>query len=126
MLFLKENPFRKRLCQVFSKNNSGALTFDDFLDMMSVLSEASPRQIRVAYAFRIFDYNDDGYLGWSDLEQAANELTSGGLDKDEVHVIVGKIMEEGDIDDDGKLSFIEFQHIIERTPDFMTNFHVRI
>lgn len=51
---MQENPFKRRLCQVFSKNNSGALTFDDFLDMMSVLSEASPRQIRVAYAFRMF------------------------------------------------------------------------
>jgi hypothetical protein len=57
---------------------------------------------------------------------SASQLTAGALEPGEIQIIVGKILEEGDIDDDGKLGFVEFQHIIERSPDFMTNFHVRI
>ena len=34
------NPFRDRICKVFSSSGDGALTFEDFLDMMSVFSEA--------------------------------------------------------------------------------------
>ena len=36
----QENPFRRRICEVFSSNGDGALTFDDFLNMMSVLSDS--------------------------------------------------------------------------------------
>ena len=36
----QENPFRRRICEVFSSNGDGALKFDDFLNMMSVLSDS--------------------------------------------------------------------------------------
>ena len=39
-VFLQENPFRRRICEVFSPDGDGSLTFDDFLNMMSVLSES--------------------------------------------------------------------------------------
>ena len=40
ILNLQVNPFRDRICKVFSSSGDGALTFEDFLDMMSVFSEA--------------------------------------------------------------------------------------
>ena len=42
---LKVNPFSLRLCQVFAQNDH-FLVFEEFLDMMSVLSEAAPPQVR--------------------------------------------------------------------------------
>ncbi|CAG2178647.1 unnamed protein product, partial [Oppiella nova] len=39
MAELKENPFKQRICKVFSHDGSGDMTFDDFLDMLSVFSE---------------------------------------------------------------------------------------
>ena len=30
------------------------MTFDDFLDMFSVFSEAAPRDVKVVYAFKIY------------------------------------------------------------------------
>ena len=33
------NPFKDRICKVFSSSKDGELTFEDFLDMMSVFSE---------------------------------------------------------------------------------------
>ena len=41
---LKVNPFALRLCQVFAQNGD-FLLFEEFLDMMSVLSEAAPPQV---------------------------------------------------------------------------------
>ena len=41
---LKVNPFALRICQVFAQNND-FLLFEEFLDMMSVLSEAAPPQV---------------------------------------------------------------------------------
>lgn len=37
---MQENPFRRRICETFSPDGDGGLTFDDFLNMMSVLSES--------------------------------------------------------------------------------------
>ena len=42
---LKVNPFALRLCQVFAQSDD-FLLFEEFLDMMSVLSEAAPPQVR--------------------------------------------------------------------------------
>ena len=40
MLLLQVNPFRDRICKVFSSSKDGDMTFEDFLDMMSTFSEA--------------------------------------------------------------------------------------
>ena len=59
---LKENPFRKRICEVFSEDGLGHLTFDDFLDMFSVFSEAAPRDVKSVYAFKIYGEFHSGFL----------------------------------------------------------------
>ena len=51
---MQENPFRKRICKTFSADGSGNLTFDEFLEMYSVFSERTPREIKVHYAFKIY------------------------------------------------------------------------
>ena len=38
-LSMQVNPFKDRICKVFSSSKDGELTFEDFLDMMSVFSE---------------------------------------------------------------------------------------
>jgi len=43
------NPFKDRICKVFSSSKDGELTFEDFLDMMSVFSEN--------VGFIIFNFN---------------------------------------------------------------------
>lgn len=52
----QENPFRRRICEVFSEDQCGNLTFDDFLDMFSVFSEMAPLQLKLKYAFRIYGW----------------------------------------------------------------------
>jgi calcium and integrin-binding protein 2 len=51
---LQENPFRKRIFAVFSNDGTGNLTFEEFLELLSVLSEQAPRDIKVFYAFKIY------------------------------------------------------------------------
>lgn len=42
------------MCQVFSRDGQGNLTFEDFLDLLSVFSAQAPRDIKVFYAFKIY------------------------------------------------------------------------
>ncbi|CAD7014082.1 unnamed protein product [Ceratitis capitata] len=51
---LRENPFCRRICEAFSRDGQGNLSFEDFLDALSVFSEQAPRDIKVFYAFKIY------------------------------------------------------------------------
>lgn len=121
----RENPFKDRLLRVFSDDGTGNLCFEDFLYMMSVLSEGAPRELKAKFAFTIYDYDDDGKLGSQDIARAAAALTKNQLTTEELKVVVEKVLDEGDIDSDGYLSQAEFEHVISRAPEFVNAFHVR-
>uniref|UniRef100_A0A668AVM4 Calcium and integrin binding 1 (calmyrin) n=1 Tax=Myripristis murdjan TaxID=586833 RepID=A0A668AVM4_9TELE len=125
---LKSNPFRKRICHVFSTSDmkDGSLTFEDFLDLLSAFSDSATLEIKSHYAFRIFDFDDDGTLDVGDLEKLVNCLTGETddtrLTPDEMRQLinnVSSILEESDIDKDGTVNLSEFQHVISRSPDFV-------
>lgn len=116
---LAVNPFGDRICKVFSSSQDGDCTFEDFLDMMSVLSEAAPKAVKAEHAFRIFDFDGDDMLGIGDLRQVADRLTAPQrLNESEMQQLLQHILEEADLDDDGALSFAEFEHIIDKSSDF--------
>lgn len=59
-------------------------------------------------------------LGASDLKQVISKLTGDNkLSESEITLLVQHILEEADLDDDGALSFAEFEHIIDRSSDFL-------
>ena len=70
---------------MFSEDGQGNMTFDDFLDMFSVFSEAAPRDIKAIYAFKIygekkkktFDMGMDMYnLSWNSTACLAGEINT--------------------------------------------------
>ena len=63
MVFLN----RSRIIDVFAGEEDGSMTFEDFCDMMSVFSEGASRDVKASYAFRIYDYDEDGFLDENDL-----------------------------------------------------------
>ncbi|XP_050481897.1 calcium and integrin-binding family member 3 isoform X1 [Bombus huntii] len=136
LIMFQENPFRQRISEVFAKcQNSGLSTsdvsnegicFEEFLEMMSVFSEHAPRDLKVFYAFKIYDFDEDGVLGLNDLERTCRQLVQDGLNTDEVATVCRKVLEESDIDGDGVLSYLEFEHVVTRASDFMATFHIRI
>lgn len=127
---LKSNPFRKRICQVFSTSEvkDGSLTFEDFLDLLSAFSDSATLEIKSHYAFRIFDFDDDGTLDSGDLEKLVNCLTGETddtrLTPEEMRQLINNILEESDIDKDGTVNLSEFQHVISRSPDFVSSFKI--
>uniref|UniRef100_A0A8C8Y7V2 Calcium and integrin-binding protein 1 n=1 Tax=Panthera leo TaxID=9689 RepID=A0A8C8Y7V2_PANLE len=120
---LKANPFKERICRVFSTSPArDSLSFEDFLDLLSVFSDTATPDLKSHYAFRIFDFDDDGTLNREDLSQLVNCLTGPGddtrLSASEMKQLIDNILEESDIDRDGTINLSEFQHVISRSPDF--------
>jgi Ca2+-binding EF-hand superfamily protein len=124
--FSQENPFKRRICTVFSHDGSGNMTFDDFLDMLNVFSENAPRDVKVYYAFKIYDFDGDHFITTYDIEQTTAALTRNELTPEEIAVVCEKVLDEANNDDDGKVSLSEFQQVISRAPDFLSTFHIRM
>lgn len=124
---LRANPFSDRICLVFSSTKDGCCTFDDFLDMMSVFSNSAPKSVKAEYSFRIFDFDNDDYLGRGDLEETINRLIDPQQFRPRnMEALVNRILEEADLDDDGMLAFAEFEHVISKSPDFANSFRIRL
>ncbi|KAG7267575.1 hypothetical protein CRUP_005995 [Coryphaenoides rupestris] len=126
---LKSNPFRNRICRVFSSSESkDSLTFEDFLDLLSAFSDSATLEIKSHYAFSIFDFDEDGTLDEVDLEKLVNCLTGETdetrLTPQEMRQLIKNILEESDIDKDGTVNLSEFQHVISRSPDFVSSFKI--
>lgn len=117
---LRVNPFGDRICKVFSSSEDGDCNFEDFLDMMSVFSDAAPKAVKAEHAFRIYDFDGDDMLGIGDLKQVISRLigVDNSLADSDLKQLVQNILEEADLDDDGALSFAEFEHIIDKSSDF--------
>uniref|UniRef100_A0AAY4EIP5 Calcium and integrin-binding family member 2 n=1 Tax=Denticeps clupeoides TaxID=299321 RepID=A0AAY4EIP5_9TELE len=122
---LKENPFRNRIVESFSEDGLGNLSFNDFVDMFSVLSEMAPRELKAIYAFKIYDFNVDNFICKEDLEKTLNKLTKEELTPEEVNLVCEKAIEESDLDGDNKLSFADFENMISRAPDFLSSLHLQ-
>jgi EF-hand domain pair len=65
------------------------------------------------------DFDGDDMLGYDDLQQVIERLTGpqrlSDLDSKQ---LIQNLLEEADLDDDGSLSYAEFEHIISKSPDF--------
>ncbi|CAG5093604.1 Similar to CIB3: Calcium and integrin-binding family member 3 (Homo sapiens) [Cotesia congregata] len=156
---LKENPFRDRIAEVFTKcsdpgseqneEEEEGICFEEFLEMMSVFSEQAPRDLkrdfRNARDYRpptvgserqvlghnpayktLLHFDEDGFVGMSDLERTCRQLVQDGLNEEEVGTVCKKILEECDIDGDGALSYLEFENVVAKASDFLSTFHIRV
>jgi len=124
---LASNPFRERICMVFSATGDGSMDFDDFLDMMSVFSEHAPKSVKVEYAFRVYDMNDDGRICRKDVRDIVQLLCGDERvwESDKMDKIVGNFFNEADMSDDSELDFPEFENMIAKAPDFVNSFRFR-
>ncbi|KAM9711116.1 calcium and integrin-binding family member 2 isoform 3-T3 [Dama dama] len=86
----------------------------------------NPFKERIVEAFSEDDFNTDNFICKEDLELTLARLTKSELDEDEVVLVCDKVIEEADLDGDGKLGFADFEDMIAKAPDFLSTFHIRI
>ncbi|OQV24506.1 putative Calcium and integrin-binding family member 2 [Hypsibius exemplaris] len=123
---LKENPYRRRIITVFSEDGSGEMSFNDFLEMFSVFCERAPKELKAYYAFRIYDYDEDGFLSLSDIAKTLRALCRDSLEEKDRRLIADRVMKECNMDDNGAISFSEFENMVTKSAEFAETFHIRI
>lgn len=68
---LQYNPFRDRLLYVFSSERDENFSFEDLLDLFSVLSDKCPLQVKATWAFQLY-----GSLVCADRRVMMTQLSS--------------------------------------------------
>ncbi|KAF2366120.1 EF-hand domain pair [Trinorchestia longiramus] len=85
------------------------------------------------------DFDGDEYLDRGDLTTLVCRLVGGRhvnepsqlvsdlrMSASDVDILVSKILEEADLDDDGRLAYAEFDHVMSKAPDFANSFLIRL
>ena len=72
------NPFKDQVIKVFSDRDS-MVSMDDFLDMMIVFHPKTTKTIKAVHMFIIYDFNRDGFLCSSDIQEVIKRITGNKL-----------------------------------------------
>ena len=105
---LKDNPIVQRIICVFDENIDGCISFYEFVNGLTALTSGSNPVDKYKFAFKIYDYNQDGEISNGDLFHVIKLLVKDTLPDIYIQQIVDRTMQAADIDHDGVLSFEEF------------------
>ncbi|KOB72819.1 Neuronal calcium sensor [Operophtera brumata] len=72
---LKNNPFQDRLFRVFSSKKDDCFSFEDLLDMCSAMSAECPPDVKAAWAFKVYDLDEDNQISSRDIIEILDRLT---------------------------------------------------
>lgn len=100
----------KRMIADIDKEGSGKLSFDDFLELMSMKMAEKDSKEEILKAFRLFDDDETGKISFKNLKRVARELGE-NLTDEELH----EMIDEADRDGDGEISQDEFLRIMKKT-----------
>ena len=94
--------------KVDDKNQGdGRIDFEEFIDLM--VKHGTNIDVEIAESFKVFDRNGDGLITEDELQITMNNL---GEPMDNVEVKA--MIDEADLDGDGKINFKEFQLLMDK------------
>lgn len=105
---LSSNPVIKRIVQVIDTNENGKISFLEFLNTLAVLSDSAHEEEKLEFAFRIYDYDKDGFISREDLYTVLKMMVGNNLNETQIQQLVDRTIFRTDSDKDGKLNFSEF------------------
>jgi len=110
---LNENPLVQRVIQVFDVDNSGSVSFIEFLVGLAKLASGTSEEHKLNFAFNIYDVNKDGFISNGDLFQVMKMMVGENLSQEQLQQLVDRQMVQADKDYDGKLSYEEFKNAVK-------------
>ncbi|CAD7945492.1 unnamed protein product [Amoebophrya sp. A120] len=110
---LNENPLVQRVINVFDADNSGSVSFIEFLVGLAKLAAGTSEEHKLNFAFNIYDVNKDGFISNGDLFQVMKMMVGDNLTQEQLQQLVDRQMVQADKDYDGKLSYEEFKAAVK-------------
>lgn len=107
------NPLASRLMDIFDADGDGTIDFQEFITGLSAFSGKTNTHDKLAFAFKIYDIDNDGYISIGELFIVMKMMVGKNLQDAELQQICDKTMMEADHDGDGRLDFEEFSKAID-------------
>lgn len=111
---LAKNPLVKRVITVFDENRDGKISFEEFLTGLATLSTGSDDTGKARFAFRVYDFDGDGFISNGDLYLTLKMMVGDNLTEVQLQQLVDRTIAQSDEDGDGMLSFEEFQKVVQK------------
>lgn len=100
----------KRMIAEVDKDGTGKLSYQDFLQLMTVKMTEKDTSEEILKAFRLFDDDNTGTISFKNLKRVAKELGENLTDEE-----LQDMIEEADCDGDGEMSKEDFLRIMKKT-----------
>ncbi|KAF7826183.1 calcineurin B-like protein 7 [Senna tora] len=120
----KQNLFLDRVFDLFDVNQNGQIDFAEFVQSLSVFHPKTPEEVKVKYAFKLYDLRHTGYIEHEELkEMVLAILTESNLElsDDVVKSIVDKTFVEADTKGDGRIDLEEWEQYVGKNPSLLKN-----
>jgi serine/threonine-protein phosphatase 2B regulatory subunit len=100
---------------IFDEDGGGDVDFQEFVSGLSAFSSKGNKEEKLKFAFKVYDIDRDGYISNGELFIVLKMMVGSNLKDQQLQQIVDKTIMEADLDRDGKISFEEFQKMVENT-----------
>ncbi|PRQ58457.1 putative EF-hand domain pair protein [Rosa chinensis] len=120
----KQNLFFDRIFDLFNVNNNGRIEFEEFVHTLSVFHPRTPDEVKITYAFKLYDLRHTGYIEREELKEMVVALLNESdliLADDIVEMIVNKTFMEADGKADGRIDEEEWKEYVAKNPSLLKN-----
>ncbi|EFA02905.2 uncharacterized protein LOC660873 isoform X1 [Tribolium castaneum] len=105
----KKEEIKKMIADIDTQG-TGKLSFDDFLQLMTMKMAEKDSKEEIMKAFRLFDDDETGKISFKNLKRVAKELGENLTDEE-----LQEMIDEADRDGDGEINQEEFLRIMKKT-----------
>ncbi|PAN29882.1 hypothetical protein PAHAL_5G256400 [Panicum hallii] len=120
----KKNLFVDRVFDLFDQKRNGVIEFGEFVRSLSVFHPDAPEEQKVAFAFKLYDLRQTGFIERNELkEMVLALLDESDLDitTDAVEMIVDRTFDQADTKGDGRIDQEEWTAFAKDNPYALRN-----
>ena len=95
---LAQNPLIRRVFCIFDKNKDNTISFIEFIQGLSKLSENSNDEAKLRFVFKIYDIDEDGFISNGDLFKILKIMIGNNLTNIQLQQLVDRTIIQADFD----------------------------
>eukprot|EP00483_Globobulimina_turgida_P003408 UN03414 len=108
---LSLNPLCNRVIELFDASSTNQINFRDFVRTLWIFSAKAPKQLKLRFAFEIFDVDNDGKISESDLYYVMTIMVGKQYPTQKLSQIVSQLIQSGQGQLDNKKEYLTFPQL---------------